>query len=295
MIQDRDTGRPKRSPLTEGWTTGPWEREWGISELTKALDAIAREAATNAGVGHLVQEASVWVQKVMNFKESIRCRPAPDEPTAEEMAVEANLLKSIYRIMFIDAEDDAERVNMTWAGLPDIMDKQWQLLAAIADTPMTRFLSQSPAGMNATGSSDADNYAIRVAAMQKRLLDPVLRKLDIMVARHAGLNEPPEYEWVPLTDLSEKDRAETAKLQGETLNLAYTDGVIDEDEYRERLSQNEFWGELGSWAGPNQMQELEFGREDQKAEEQAHRMKAMASSNGNGGPPKNGNGGRPNG
>ena len=172
-------------------------------------------------------------------------------------------------------------------------DGDWYLNTTDADIPMTRFLSQSPAGMNATGSSDADNYAIRVAAMQKRLLDPVLRKLDIMVARHAGLSEPPEYEWVPLTDLSEKDRAETAKLQGETLNLAYTDGVIDEDEYRERLSQNEFWGELGSWAGPNQMQELEFEREDQKAEEQADRMKAMASSNGNGGPPKNGNGGRP--
>ena len=86
--------------------------------------------------------------------------------------------------------------------------------------------------MNATGSSDADNYAIRVAAMQKKLLDPVLRRLDMMVARQAGLSEPLEYEWVPLTDLSEKDRAETAKLQGETLNLAYTDGVIDEDEYR---------------------------------------------------------------
>ena len=131
--------------------------------------------------------------------------------------------------------------------------------------------------------------------MQKQLLDPVLRRLDMMVARQAGLNEPPEYEWVPLTDLSEKDRAETAKLQGETLNLAYTDGVIDEDEYRERLSQNEFWGELGSWAGPNQMQELEFEREDQKAEEQADRMKAMASSNGNGSPLMNGSGGRTNG
>ena len=145
--------------------------------------------------------------------------------------------------------------------------------------------------MNATGSADADNYAIRVAAMQKKLLDPVLRRLDMMVARHAGLNEPPEYEWVPLTDLSEKDSAEISKLQGETLNLAYTDGVIDEDEYRERLSQNEFWGELGSWAGPNQMQELEFEREDQKAEEQAAQMKAMngAKANGSGPmPPKQG-------
>ena len=71
--------------------------------------------------------------------------------------------------------------------------------------------------------------------------------------------------------------------------------MIDEDEYRGRLSQNEFWGEFGSWAGPNQMQELEFEREDQKAEEQADRMKAMASSNGNGGPLMDGSGGRTNG
>ena len=280
-----------RSPLTEGWTTGPWEREWGVSDLTKAMDAIAREAASAAGIGHLFQESSVWIQKIQNFKESIRGKPTEGEVTAEELTEEVNLLKSLYRIQFIDAEDDAERVSVVWTGIADIWNAQWQLLAAIADIPMTRFLWQSPAGMNATGSSDADNYAIRVAAMQKKLLDPVLRRLDMMVARHAGLSEPLEYEWVPLTDLSEKDRAETAKLQVETLNLAYTDGVIDEDEYRERLSQNEFWGELGSWAGPNQMQELEFEREDQKAEEQADRMKAMngAKANGSGPmPPKQG-------
>ena len=290
-----------RSPLTEGWTTGPWEREWGVSVLTKAIDAILREASTNAGVGHLVQEASIWIQKIQNFKEAIRGRPAPGEPTAEEIAEETNLLKSLYHVLFMDSEDDAERVNVTWAGLPDIMDKQWQLLAAIAEVPMTRYMSQSPAGMNATGSSDANNWALTVSAAQKRDVDPVFRRLDMMVARHAGLSEPPEYDWVPLTDLSEKDKAETAKLEGETLNLAYTDGVIDEDEYRERLSQNEFWGELGSWAGPNQMQELEFEREDQKAAEQAEKMKALSSAspngngNGNGGPPMNGNGGRPNG
>lgn len=275
-----------RSPLTEGWTTGPWEREWGVSDLTKALDAIVREAATNAGIGHLVQEASVWVQKIHNFKEAIKGRPAPGEPTAEELMLEINLLKSLYRVHAIDAEDDADRVNVTWAGLPDIMDKQWQLLAAIADIPMTRFMAQSPAGMNATGASDANNYAIHVAAMQKKLLEPVLDRLDLMVAKHAGLSAPPEYEWVPLTDLSEKEQAETGKLRVEAASIAYGDGVIDEDEYRERLSQEEWWGELGPWAGPNQMQEMELEREDAEREE---RMKALsARTNGS-----NGNGGRP--
>ena len=60
--------------------------------------------------------------------------------------------------------------------------------------------------------------------------------------------------------------------------------MIDEDEYRERLSQNEFWGELGPWSGPNEMVQIEM---DQQAQEAEDRMKQAAMRNGNGnGPPR---------
>ena len=112
----------------------------------------------------------------------------------------------------------------------------------------------------------------------------MLKDLDMMIAKHAGLNEPPEYEWIPLGEMTEQEQAEVDKLRVETLDIMYKSGAIDEDEYREKASQQEFFGELGPWSGPNEMQQIEM---DQQAQEAEDRMKQAAMRNGNGnGPPR---------
>lgn len=271
-----------RSPLTEGWTSGPWEREWGISLFTKAIDAIARHASAHANAGQLLNEASIWVQKVQGFKQGIRGRPIPGEATIDEMALEQSMLRSNYRTQFMDAEDEAERIAVAFAGIPDLLDKFQEILAAIADIPMTRWNSQSPAGMNATGKADANNYAMHVAAMQQRLLDPVLKRLDPFIARHAGLTEAPEYEWIELTDISETEQAEIDERRAKSAIEVLTGGAVDEDEVRERLSQIEWWGELkANWEPPVDPME-----EKMKAAELEMMKAGPPAANGNGGPPR---------
>ena len=269
-----------RSPLTEGWTSGPWEREWGISLFTKAIDAIVRHASAHANAGQLLNEASIWVQKVQGFKMGIRGRPAPGEVSVEELALEQSMLRSNYRTQFMDAEDEAERIAVAFAGIPDLLDHFQQILAAIGNIPMTRWNSQSPAGMNATGKGDADNWYLTVAAMQRRLVDPVLRRLDPYIAAHAGIAEAPEYEWIPLGELSGKEKAEVDKLNTETLLAGLNGGVTDEDEVRERLSSIDLWGELApNWEPP--VDEME----EKMQEAELELMKAgppAANGNGNG-------------
>ena len=270
-----------RSPLTEGWTSGPWEREWGISLFTKAIDAITRHASAHANAGQLLNEASIWVQKVQGFKMGIRSRPLPGEVSIDELALEQSMLRSNYRTQFMDAEDEAERIAVAFAGIPDLLDKFQEVLAAIADIPMTRWNSQSPAGMNATGKADANNYAMHVAAMQMRLLDPVLKRLDPYIAAHAGIAEPPEYEWIPLSEMTAQEKAEVDKLNTETLNLGLTGGWTDEDEVRERASSIDLWGELApNWEPP--VDEMEQAQQEMDADLNAARIKQMANGNGNG-------------
>lgn len=239
-----------KSPLTEGWLYGPWQREWGISVLTRAIDEVLRDIAINAGVGHLVQEASVWVQKLQGFKDALMGKPDRNDPTADEIAAEVNLLRSIYRTTFIDAEDEATRVSVPFSGLAPIMDKMAQRLAAIEGIPITRFLGTSATGLNATGEGDARDWRITVNALQNRLLTPVLKRLDKMVARNAGLAEPPEYQWKPLGDLTPMEEAELDYKRTETATLALQAAGIDENEYRDRLEQMEWWGELGKFDPP---------------------------------------------
>ena len=65
-----------------------------MSLLTKAIDAIMRDQGAMAGVGHAMNEFSIWVNKIQGFKEAIRGRPAPGEATMEEIAQEQTMLRS---------------------------------------------------------------------------------------------------------------------------------------------------------------------------------------------------------
>ena len=60
------------------------------------------------------------------------------------------------------------RVNVPFGGLPDLLERVALRMASISGMPATRFLGRAPQGMNATGEGDERNYAIRVAAIQRR-------------------------------------------------------------------------------------------------------------------------------
>lgn len=263
--------------LDEGWIYGSGAGEsastggleWGISELTPAVEHILREAATAAGIGHIVQEGSIFVVKTQGLRAAATGREQDAEtPDLASLGMTINQLKSIFRTLFIDKSDDAERINATWTGLADIFNAFGGRLAAIGDIPETRFLGKSPTGMDATGDSDMENYAIRIAALQVRLLTRPLYILDRVLAGHAGLPAPPPYEWIPLVDISPKSQAETSKIRTEAVLKALEDGAIVEDEARERLSTDEMWGELGPYPGiPPSQQEPEPGEGGDEGDE----------------------------
>ena len=229
---------------SDGWEA--YDSTWGLSELVKAMTAISQDAALLNAIAHLVQEASVAVVKVQQFSEMIDGNNLGiDQPSLTERAVEVNRLRGIFRTMFMDANDEFDRKSIPFGGLPDLVDRLASRLAAIAGIPATRFLSRSPEGLNATGDSDTANYAIHVNSMQTRMLQPQIRPLDIVMARHVGLSEPLEYEWRSLTDLSETDQAAVTLSNIQSLHTVYADNSLTEEEYRKRAEQFELFGELG--------------------------------------------------
>lgn len=234
-----------REPLeTEGWNDG-WNELWGLPVLSGLLQEIYDDAATRSAIAHLIQECSIVTVRVEGFKDALRGRQDPGEATAEQIATAATQLKSVYRMGFIDKEDEIARLSVQFSGLPDLMDRLAQRLAAAGDIPMTRFYAQSPAGMNATGDSDAANYELMVDTHRTDLDDEVLPRLDAMLAAHAGIGDPPEYDWLPIMEKSDLDRAQASKVRTEALMLT-AGQVLDEDEVRERLSEDELFGELGA-------------------------------------------------
>ena len=245
------------TPLSsDGYTI--YDRDWGVSEIVPAILSIMQDQSVATAAAHLSQEASIPVLSVDGLRESLAGGQLdPNEASAEQIGEQLNMLKSVYRLLMLDKTEGFERVAVNFGGLHEVMEKVQRRLAAAAGIPMTRFLGTSPVGLNATGDSDMANYSMHVGAMQMDLLTDPLRRLDTVLARDAGMQEAPEYSWIPLTDMSDGDQAMAAKAKVEALKLAIEGGIMDEDEARESLDGDPIFGPLPGEA-PG-LPEPEFG------------------------------------
>ena len=250
------------SPLnTQGWDS--YEREWGVSEIVPVLLAIMQDASVASSTAHLTTESSIPVIKLPNLRDVLAGdNPDPDELTPDQMGERINRDRSVFRTTFLDALDDYMRVNVSFAGLPDVLNQYALRLAAAADIPATRFMGRSPVGMNATGESDMTNYAIRIAALQNSLLTDPLRKLDAVLGRHTGVNtEGLEYKWPSLVDMSEMDQATIAKIKSEAIAMLVAAFLLNENEARGIVDGDPIIGHLS----PASMQEIRARRQQMMA------------------------------
>ena len=231
-------------PDSHGWSA--YDQDWGLSELIGVMTSIFQDASLAAGGSHMVSEFSIPVVKMKNYHQAIAAEAHvdPEIPTAAQIAENVNMAKSIYRTMFIDQEDDVDRLAVNVSGLANLMDRYARRVAAAADIPATRFWGQSPVGMNATGASDMANYAIRVAELQRDVLDDPLGVLDMILARTSGLAEPPTYKWIPLIDLSETDQAQILSTRTDALIKAMREGLIDAQAAHEVIAGDPAFAEI---------------------------------------------------
>jgi hypothetical protein len=82
--------------------------------------------------------------------------------------------------------------------------------------------------LNATGDSDMRNYYDRIHSDQVLRLTPQLEKLDIAIQRSAlgKFDEEIFYEWNPLWQMSDAEKATIAKTKADTAAVDVTSGLV---------------------------------------------------------------------
>lgn len=188
---------------------------WGDSVLQSTMDAIKQADGTAANIASLVFEAKVNIIRIPNFMASLG-----DEGYKSKIIERYTLAatsKGINGDLLLDKEEEFEQKQVTFATLPDVLDRFLQIVSGAADIPATRLLSQAPAGQNSTGESDLINYYDRLSAMQELEMEPAMRRMDECLIRSALGARPPEvyFNWSPLWQLSAKEKAEVFKLKAD--------------------------------------------------------------------------------
>lgn len=229
--------------LPAGTAVSDEEVFWGDSKLVRVFTEVNRSDETQGWFAALVRKAKllrIGIPDLLDMVATEQGRATLDARVALIAEGENTLNATVYR-SGTGTDDPGEKLDdyqITWAGIPAMMDAFDQRVAAVADIPFTRLMGRSPAGMNATGEHDNDNWNKSVVSGQKLELRPCLDKIDVALLPSAGA-DPKKVTWAfaPLDTPSEKEVADTFKTTVDALEKLNLMGVMPEEAFNE-LAQN---------------------------------------------------------
>lgn len=221
------------------WRLAPLGGGWGDSVLQTVVDTMQSFTTTMSSISAMVNDGKLDVVKIPDM--ALRLTNDEYKNKLIERFALSTQTKSVISALLLDKEEEWERVNTQYAGLPMILHEFITVVSGAADIPVSRLFGQaSGRGLQggSTGSSGQDdlrNYYDNCASMQKNEITPRLMVLDEVLKISALGSDDPNihYEWTPLWQLSDDEKAKIALAKAQATQIYATIGVINEDALRE--------------------------------------------------------------
>jgi phage-related protein (TIGR01555 family) len=253
---------------------------WGDSVLNTCVNHIRNFSVGYDSASALIGDFSQAVFKMKNLVETLQ---ADDDKIVERRAAAMDMARSVLRAIVIDKDEEFERKSTSVTGLPELLDRLANRLAAATGMPVTMLMGQAPAGLNATGQADRDWYNENVANLQEDRILPALERItevELNATNGATDGVEPEGWSISLPDLEEPSEVEQADIRLKTSQADALDidrGVLMPEE----VAQSHWSGDKFS---PRVILNHEVreaamtmkGEQDQKeADDQAAQLEAM--------------------
>lgn len=223
---------------------------WGLPEYIRIHKDLSRALKTHTNAANMIEKSVQPVYKQRGLQ-SMLAGPNGDEMELKRLQV-LDASRGMMNTIAVDMEgEDYDFKTFQMTGTKEILESTCNLLSAVTCIPQTILFGRSPAGENATGESDLENYYNFVEGIQKRMLKKNIRTL-IKAIVQAGVydgsienpgNIKPTFK--PLWSLSETEKAtveltkaQRAQVAAQTAQLYIDMQAIQPDEVRQALSQD---------------------------------------------------------
>jgi phage-related protein (TIGR01555 family) len=223
-------------------------RFWGLPEYLRIKNEL-RECSTAHGHGVRLLERSVQAVYSMQGLSDMLSTDGGEDEVLKRLHV-IDMARSILNSIAIDAEGEAyDFKSIPFSGVKDIIDTTCNMLSAVTNIPQTVLFGRSPAGENATGKGDLENYYNLVERIQKMMLRGSLNTLIDIIFRAAlakgKIGEKPKFKikFKPLWSLNETETAQVeqtkaaaAQAKAQTAQMYVELGALDPSEVRKALA-----------------------------------------------------------
>lgn len=232
-------------------TTNSIYQIWGIPEYVRINKAIRDAEVAHGSAVKLLDRSIQAVYKMKDLSAELATEEGEDRVLRRLQTID--MARGMLNSITIDSEgEDYDFRTFQFGGVPDVIDTTCNYLSALTSIPQTILFGRSPAGMNATGTSDLENWYNYLERIQKRMVRKNLRYL-LSIIFQAGvytgeIDEVPNIniKFNPLWSLSdaeqtelEQKRAMIQQTKAQTAQIYVDMEAIDPSEVRKKLADSE--------------------------------------------------------
>lgn len=204
---------------------------FGVSQAQLAFEYVENFQKNRDSGSELLNKFSVSV-----FKTNMQNAMYSGETAELEKRIQYFVHKRHNDGVFVlDKEDeDFVKSDTSLGGVTDIIRQSLELIASVFRIPAVKYLGISPSGFNATGESDLKNFYSLIESLQeKQFADNLEKVLKLLQLNKFGEIDPHiGFEFIPLDEEDDKIKAETEKMQADTLAVYLDRNVISAEEAR---------------------------------------------------------------
>jgi phage-related protein (TIGR01555 family) len=210
----------------------------GVSLIALAKPYVDAWLRTKTSVADLLDSFTTWV-----LKTNLAATLGGGDGT--EIADRADLFcayRSSRGLFVIDKEtEDLGNISVPLSGLDQLQAQSQEHMASVDGMPLVVLLGITPHGLGATAEPEMDAWRNRIHALQEHLFNaPLARVMDLIQLSEFGLiDREIGFEWLPLEEESDADKAARRKTEADTAKVLIDAGVISPDEERQRLAAEE--------------------------------------------------------
>ncbi len=220
---------------------------WGLPEYLRIHKAIQNTEVSHEMAPKLLDRAVQAVYKMKDLSNELSYEGGEEAVLRRLMAIDS--ARGLLNSIIIDAEEDYDFKTFSFTGVMDVVNVNCNLLSAVTSIPQTKLFGRSPAGENATGEADQENYNSLIDRYNRTCVRPNLRYI-LSAIFQAGIftgeiDEIPKLDitFNPIWSMSEAEKAEvearkaaTAQTRAQTAQTYVDMQALDPSEVRKALA-----------------------------------------------------------
>ena len=189
----------------------------------------------------LTFRANIDTMEVQNLEQLFSLGSTEQQRRFWNVMQAQSVMRSNFGYQLVNKGDQMKNTQYTFTGLQEVYESMCMNLCGASHYPMTKLFGRSPAGMNATGESDLQNYYDYVNSQREAKLRPALERLLPVMAMSAWGVVPDnlKIDFPPLWSPKAKEVAEIAKGKAEAIVSAYQAGLLNVDTAQKELKKLE--------------------------------------------------------